>query len=47
VLVMAEDSAVREARLALLQRIRDLPGRSFDVGALPAAVARVGASVSS
>jgi glycyl-tRNA synthetase len=47
VLVMAEEPTLREARLALLQRIRDLPGRSFDVGALPAAVARVGASVSS
>jgi glycyl-tRNA synthetase len=35
VLVMAEDLALREARLALLQRIRDLPRRSFEVADVP------------
>ncbi len=40
VLVMTEDSAVRTARLALLRRIRDLPGRSFEVSLLPAPTAQ-------
>jgi len=35
VLVMAEDLAVRNARLGLLQRIRDLPRRSFEVSQVP------------
>jgi glycyl-tRNA synthetase len=39
VLVMAEDPAVRQARLALLKSIRDLPARSFEVSRLPAPTA--------
>ena len=35
VLVMADDPAVREARLGLLQRVRDLPRRSFEVSQVP------------
>ncbi|MBA2448248.1 MAG: glycine--tRNA ligase subunit beta [Chloroflexi bacterium] len=42
VLVMAEDPAIRQARLGLLQRIRDLPARSFDVSQLPAPATRSG-----
>ena len=34
VLVMVDDPTLRESRLALLQRIRDLPARSFEVGKL-------------
>ena len=35
VLVMAEDPQVRASRLGLLQRIRDLPRRSFEVAQVP------------
>lgn len=35
VLVMAEDQALRASRLGLLQRIRDLPRRSFEVAQVP------------
>jgi glycyl-tRNA synthetase beta subunit len=35
VLVMVEDEAVRSSRLGLLQRIRDLPRRSFEVAQVP------------
>ncbi|MCC7367623.1 MAG: glycine--tRNA ligase subunit beta [Chloroflexi bacterium] len=35
VLVMAEDPALKESRLGLLQRIRDLPRRSFEVAQVP------------
>jgi glycyl-tRNA synthetase len=37
VMVMVEDERVRSARLALLQRIRDLPRRSFEVAQVPTA----------
>ena len=35
VLVMAEDPDLRASRLGLLQRIRDLPRRSFEVAQVP------------
>jgi glycyl-tRNA synthetase len=35
VLVMADDPALRDNRLGLLQRIRDLPRRSFEVAQVP------------
>jgi glycyl-tRNA synthetase len=35
VLVMAEDQKLRASRLGLLQRIRDLPRRSFEVAQVP------------
>ncbi|MGE3267569.1 MAG: glycine--tRNA ligase subunit beta [Chloroflexota bacterium] len=35
VLVMADDPAVKASRLGLLQRIRDLPRRSFEVAQVP------------
>ena len=35
VLVMADDPALRASRLGLLQRIRDLPRRSFEVAQVP------------
>jgi glycyl-tRNA synthetase len=35
VLVMADDPVLRENRLGLLQRIRDLPRRSFEVAQVP------------
>ena len=35
VLVMADDPALKESRLGLLQRIRDLPRRSFEVAQVP------------
>jgi len=35
VLVMAEDQQLRASRLGLLQRIRDLPRRSFEVAQVP------------
>jgi len=37
VMVMAEDERLRSARLGLLQRIRDLPRRSFEVAQVPTA----------
>ncbi|MCC6173695.1 MAG: glycine--tRNA ligase subunit beta [Chloroflexi bacterium] len=35
VMVMVDDEALRTARLALLQRVRDLPRRSFEVSHVP------------
>ena len=35
VLVMADDPDLRASRLGLLQRIRDLPRRSFEVAQVP------------
>jgi glycyl-tRNA synthetase beta subunit len=35
IMVMAEDEALRAARLDLLQRIRDLPRRSFEAAQVP------------
>jgi glycyl-tRNA synthetase len=35
ILVMADDPALKESRLGLLQRIRDLPRRSFEVAQVP------------
>ncbi|MDP8923579.1 MAG: glycine--tRNA ligase subunit beta, partial [Chloroflexota bacterium] len=35
VMVMVDDQRIRSARLALLQRIRDLPRRSFEVAQIP------------